>query len=406
MTHALAARTLLLASLTFATGQALAQPEYEIFAISLPGQANSNGQGISPSGNFATGTSNNTAVLTTVGGGTIGLPALASRPFSLAQAVNDSGVVVGTGATTFFGSSPLPLMWTNTSTVVELPLPAGETLGRANGVNNAGLAVGSVDGGSLEQAATFSLAGSQVIAATMPNGGVLRTAFAVNGAGRIVGQALDPTNAAVLKGFFIDPGDRAATDIGALTALGHNSAIAFAVSSDGRIAGSSSFNAGVNIRPFVWTESGGMAEIPLLPGTTTGSARGVNAQGWAVGNMSSATSIIFVYDGAQTYFAQDLIPAGSRWDLTTGTSNGAFGIADNGVITGRGLLNGQITGFVMIPVQDCPADTNGDGMLSPADFSAWIAAFNAMAPECDQNGDTACTPADFSAWIANFNNGC
>ncbi len=54
----------------------------------------------------------------------------------------------------------------------------------------------------------------------------------------------------------------------------------------------------------------------------------------------------------------------------------------------------------------CPADTNGDGMLTPADFSAWIAAFNAMSPECDQNGDSLCTPADFSAWIANYNAGC
>ncbi len=54
----------------------------------------------------------------------------------------------------------------------------------------------------------------------------------------------------------------------------------------------------------------------------------------------------------------------------------------------------------------CLADTNGDGMLTPADFTAWIAAFNAMAPECDQNNDAACTPADFTAWIANFNAGC
>jgi hypothetical protein len=54
----------------------------------------------------------------------------------------------------------------------------------------------------------------------------------------------------------------------------------------------------------------------------------------------------------------------------------------------------------------CLADVNGDGMLSPADFSSWVSAFNAQAPECDQNGDTLCTAADFSAWIANFNAGC
>jgi glycosidase len=57
-------------------------------------------------------------------------------------------------------------------------------------------------------------------------------------------------------------------------------------------------------------------------------------------------------------------------------------------------------------VNTCPADVNGDGTVSPADFSAWVAAFNAQAPGCDQNGDGACTPADFSAWITNFNAGC
>ena len=54
----------------------------------------------------------------------------------------------------------------------------------------------------------------------------------------------------------------------------------------------------------------------------------------------------------------------------------------------------------------CIADTNGDGMLSPADFSAWVAAFNTMSPQCDQNNDGNCTPADFSAWVANYNAGC
>ncbi len=56
--------------------------------------------------------------------------------------------------------------------------------------------------------------------------------------------------------------------------------------------------------------------------------------------------------------------------------------------------------------QPCLPDTNNDGILSPADFSAWVAAFNSQAPECDQNNDDACTPADFSAWVANYNAGC
>lgn len=51
---------------------------------------------------------------------------------------------------------------------------------------------------------------------------------------------------------------------------------------------------------------------------------------------------------------------------------------------------------------DC-CDANADGACTPADFGAWIAAFNAMAPRCDANNDGNCTPADFGAWIAAFN---
>ncbi|MCA9273709.1 MAG: hypothetical protein KDA31_11775 [Phycisphaerales bacterium] len=63
-------------------------------------------------------------------------------------------------------------------------------------------------------------------------------------------------------------------------------------------------------------------------------------------------------------------------------------------------------GAVLTIGTNCVADTNGDGMLSPADFSAWVAAFNAMSAGCDQNGDGVCSPADFSAWVANYNAGC
>jgi len=84
---------------------------------------------------------------------------------------------------------------------------------------------------------------------------------------------------------------------------------------------------------------------------------------------------------------------GTTTDPTTGTT-----------ITLAGQSTLVATGDV--PEPECIADTNGDGVLSPADFSAWIAAFNAMSPACDQNGDSACTPADFSAWIANYNAGC
>ncbi|MEO1583237.1 MAG: GC-type dockerin domain-anchored protein [Planctomycetota bacterium] len=67
-----------------------------------------------------------------------------------------------------------------------------------------------------------------------------------------------------------------------------------------------------------------------------------------------------------------------------------------------------ITLTVVIEESDppCPADTNGDGLVTPSDFSAWVQAFNAQGPACDQNGDGLCTPSDFSSWVQNFNAGC
>lgn len=56
--------------------------------------------------------------------------------------------------------------------------------------------------------------------------------------------------------------------------------------------------------------------------------------------------------------------------------------------------------------EPCLADVNQDGALTPADFTAWIAAYNTNAPGCDQNADGLCTPADFTAWITNYNLGC
>ncbi len=85
-------------------------------------------------------------------------------------------------------------------------------------------------------------------------------------------------------------------------------------------------------------------------------------------------------------------------ELTTpDTGSGGDFIVDHGAI--------EAVGDSVQP-SDCPADTNGDGLVTPADFNSWIIAFNAQADACDQNGDGLCTPADFNAWILNFNAGC
>ncbi|MEO1583909.1 MAG: 5'-nucleotidase C-terminal domain-containing protein [Planctomycetota bacterium] len=56
--------------------------------------------------------------------------------------------------------------------------------------------------------------------------------------------------------------------------------------------------------------------------------------------------------------------------------------------------------------QLCPADSNTDGVLTPADLQAWIDLFNTGNVGADVNKSGENTPSDFSAWIQAYNAGC
>lgn len=355
--------SVLAASLVFAaTTQAI--PIYQIYNIGtvLPNDTASQGfrissQGLATGRSFRSGATQ--AYSWSKNGGTVGLPSLASpaRAFSVGNGINDFGTVVGTGSTTTFGSSPLPLIWKN-GVVSQLALPAGQTLGRANDVNDFDLAVGSVNGGSLERASYYFGGTGTQITATTAQGYFMTTAYGVNNSSVIAGQGLDPNNAAINVGLVYDVNTGVLQSIGVLP--GMTSTIAFDISNGGHVVGSSSQN-GANGMPFLWTAGGGMTAIPLPVGTTQGSARGVNASGWTVGTASSAFAIPFLWDGNQTYRIQDLLPANSGWDLATNTSSSALGISDNGYIVGTGVFNGQVRGYVLVPVPE-PATMTALGL--------------------------------------------
>jgi hypothetical protein len=80
----------------------------------------------------------------------------------------------------------------------------------------------------------------------------------------------------------------------------------------------------------------------------------------------------------------------------------AFRGGDNGD-EGR-ALGYMTTSIIRIPDRLC-ADQNGDGLVSPTDFSAFVANFNARNLRADVNGDGEVSPADFSAWVTQFNLG-
>lgn len=334
----------------------------------------------------------NQAYSWTQGGGLVALPNLASRPFGAANGANDNGQVVGSGTQTSFGSGPLPLMWTN-GVVSQLPLPAGETLGRANDINASGTAVGSVDGGSVEQAVMYSGATATKITTAAVDGSIMRTAFSINDSGIIVGFGVDPGNAARNVGSVYDSNTDTMTEVGALP--GANGALAFHVSNAGHVVGSSMMNQGSG-QPFIWTSVSGMTAIPLPASTSQGSARGVNSNGWAVGTAGGVFAVPFLYDGSTTYTLQDLIPAGTGWDISMNTSSSALGISEDGMIVGTGVLNGEVRAYAMIPVvkTPCPWDctpangdgTFGNGIVNIDDLLSTVNGFGGSGP-CDNSPD-------------------
>jgi hypothetical protein len=326
-------------------------PQYQIFDIGvvLPGDEFSQGFGVSPTAGIAVGRSLNNsgseAFSWTLNGGIVGLPNLAGRSFFVSNSANDAGVIVGTAATTPFGSDRLPVIWKNGG-VSQLPLPTGETLGDANSVNASNVAVGSVDAGTNQRGVIYTGATATIITQTTTNGSFFLTAFGINDSGRVVGQGIDPQNAARNVGIVYDIGQGMAFEVGALP--GFNGALNFGVSNSGFVVGSSMQNQGSGL-PFIWSEANGMVAIPLAPDTTEGEAQGVNSSGWVVGTDGGVFAVPFLYDGTNTYRVQDLIPANSGWDLSMNTSSSAMAISENNIIVGTGVHNGETHAYVMIP---------------------------------------------------------
>ena len=338
--------------------QAAPGPPYQIYDIGVvqSGDSASQGFNVSPGG-IAVGRSIRTggsqAFTWTLAGGIVGLPNLPGSSYAVSNSATDFGVVVGTAATTLFGSSRLPVIWNN-GVVSQLPLPPGETLGDANAVNLLTIAVGSCNSGSLQRGVIYSDNSAAIITQTTSEGSYFLTAFGINDSRRVVGQGIDPQNAARNVGIVYDMGQPMAFEVGALP--GMNGALAFGVSNTGFVVGSSMFDQGSGL-PFIWSDKNGILPIPLAVGTTEGEARAVNSAGWVVGDDSSAFSIPFFYDGTNTYRLADLIPPDSGWDLSMNTSSSALGISEGGVIVGTGVHNGETHAYAMVPTGASPTPT-------------------------------------------------
>ncbi|MEL7483879.1 MAG: beta-propeller fold lactonase family protein [Planctomycetota bacterium] len=214
--------------------------------------------------------------------------------------------------------------------------------------------------------------------ALSPDGSLLYTAGGISGnsetiTGFAVNAPSDPTPLTPLPSSpFITAGDSPAftaiTGDGAYLFVGH-----------GRDA---------TVRGFAINADGSL--------TSTGAIFDVGGQG-SIGDMTTLGDLLFVTDD----------------DSTDGRGVLVFRVGGEGELTqigpkydtGTPRPEGDLIAWAPAD-EPCTADTNGDGELTPADFNAWVQAFNTQSPACDQNGDGLCSPQDFNAWVANFNAGC
>ena len=326
-----------------ASASALADPQYTIVDLGpLGSDTASAALNVSAGGLILgrsyTGTAASTAFTATVGGAQLALPGVAGRSVTQANGANDGGTVVGTSSFGGFNASPIPVMWQN-GQLSQLALPAGITTASALDVNASNVAVGSTGTGSALQAVLYSNGGASLISG-------MAMANAINNSGLAVGYGIDSTTG-LRDGLVYNTLNGSSFQLGTLA--GKNGAVAYDISNTGYVVGASVLNQSATGLPFIWSATGGMQAIPLINGQTTGSARSVNASGWAVGTVGVGNSTPFLFDGSNSYDLGTLIGSATGWSLTSNVST-AYGISDSGVIVGTAVLNGVAHAYELVPV--------------------------------------------------------
>jgi probable HAF family extracellular repeat protein len=281
----------------------------------------------------------------TDGLGTFGGPGIFGLPESFAYGINASGQVVG---------------WSYTAdgmhafrTAANSPInPATDDLGTfgglqsvAYGINASGQVVGcSTITDNTTWHAFRTAANRPINPVTDDMGG--GCGLGINASGQVIGTA-------VLGGAFrtapnspINP----ATDF--LGTLGGTRTAAAGINDSGQVVGSSNVTGDAT-----WHAFRTAANSPINPATddlgTLGGlyseAEGINASGQVVGFSKVAgdpwlPQHAFVYLGGKMYDLNDLIPAGSGWELFS-----ANGINDAGQIVGQGTHNFGYRAFLLTP---------------------------------------------------------
>jgi probable HAF family extracellular repeat protein len=275
-----------------------------------------------------------------------------------AQAINDSSQIVGTG--TISGQTHAFLY--ENGTITDLGVPLGDPFNEAWGINDFGDVVGESGGSEAGQAflyanGTVDKFGVLLDHSVHPNS----EAMNLNDSGQVVGWTYTPVASQ-------DPPQGRAF-----------------------LYDKSNENGGARI-----------ASLDPLPGDLYSRARDIGESGLVVGWSRNDTGTsqeeqfsAVLWEDGQVRDLNDLIPAGSGWQLTD-----AYAINESGQIVGTGFEDGQLRAFLLTP------DTTPPKLHLPADIlkeatSKDGAEVTYTATATDENPtspEVSCTPSSGSTF--------
>ena len=202
---------------------------------------------------------------------------LGGGDYSSASGINDAREVAGAAN---IDKSIVPFVWTPTSGLERIPLPAGDNCGQAFGINKYGHVAGYSSGPNGRKAFLWTRSAGVHSLAVLA-GGNYSTACDINDLDEVAGTSGSAA------------GDRAALwtktgdvrDLGTLP--GDKSSEASAINNNGDVVGCSKGPRGM--RAFLWTQATGMQDLGVLPGGSSSRALGINDFGAVVGTSTSSS---------------------------------------------------------------------------------------------------------------------
>jgi probable HAF family extracellular repeat protein len=289
--------------------------------------------------------------------GMVDLGVLPGGSNSVANAINDAGQVAGT-ADRENGGYGYPVRWSSTGAITDLGGTITNRLGVGNGIDPTGRVAGgqrAADSEGSPFAMLYDTSGGSINLGTPPDS--LGAANGINARGQVVGS----------PGFLWQSGTvTMLPNLAGVTGSGVN---ATAINIRGQIVGTSSVGSTYNMHGVEWNGTA-VTDIGTVDSIQYSSASAINAAGEVVGTADPLCSPCvlpraWIWRPGGTIAALDtLLPSGSGWKLER-----AFGINDRGQIVGSGRLNGGLPhAFLLTPAYTVSINFQPAGSTVPTGY--------------------------------------